>query len=694
MAGAAALPLLIHLLFRRKPQKVRFPMVRFIRQSRGRSFRRTWFKRLLLLLLRMGLLALLALLIARPALGGGPAGPEAGKLVTPAAALVIDDSLSMQYAIADTSWFDRARSRALELVEGLRGGPPTALITTSQPAAELVDTAEKVAGRLRRLRPTMRSDSCWAALRAAADLLPSEGGGRLRILLLTDMTVGAWMGWEGRKLDLGPRVDLFIVDCSEEGASNGGLTAIRHRGGPALRGGVVELEASILAGGGPLERTLQFEFDGRPICRRKVELEGGQTATERCTVRLAEAGHHGGSARFLTPDGLPADDRRAFTLEVAPDVRVLCVEDEPESERDSASYFFRLALNPWREPEKGIFRVDRAYSAELEEQPLEPFDAVALVGAGDVSPGGWRRLARHLGGGGALVVFCGPATGENYHADEALGVLGTRVGAVVDAGEEEPFAPRTVRAGHPFVEALEASGTSLSGVRFLKCRRLNPSSTAEEVLSFGPGLPALVLDRRGGRVAVFASTADDRWGLFARTPGYVPFCRELLLHMTGREAGGVRSYPVGAQVPILFEPSEYPTIVEVTPPGAGASERLMPGATPGRRSYWDTDLPGYYRVEFERQDRRWTSGFAVNTAATESRLEKVPLRRLKTALQAGRVELLEDEAVSRGPVREGGRAHELTPYVALAALLLLVAEGFVANRFYPAASAEQGEETA
>jgi hypothetical protein len=183
-------------------------------------------------------------------------------------------------------------------------------------------------------------------------------------------------------------------------------------------------------------------------------------------------------------------------------------------------------------------------------------------------------------------------------------------------------------------------------------------------------------------VAVFGGPLDDRWGDFVSSAAFVPFCHEMILHLAGRSTAGLRSYAVGARVTVEHETSRWPTVVHVTSPGAVAAERLLPGATPGKLTYWKTDVPGYYAVDFEQQDRTWRSGFAVNTGPEESRLERVPWEQLQSSISAREMELVEDARwLGEGGGGSGG-SHEWTPWVALAVLGVLVAENFLANRFY------------
>src|ERR1043165_4949986 len=76
--GAAAIPVLIHLLTRRKPREVRFPSLDFLAEVNQSEIRRLRLKQWLLLLLRTLAAALRAMAMARPRMRGGVAGRAAG----------------------------------------------------------------------------------------------------------------------------------------------------------------------------------------------------------------------------------------------------------------------------------------------------------------------------------------------------------------------------------------------------------------------------------------------------------------------------------------------------------------------------------------------------------------------------------------------------------------------------------------
>src|SRR5881392_493367 len=92
LAGLAAvvLPILAHLLFRRRSRPVDLGTLRFLKVAIRQDTRRRWLKRWLLLALRLGCVILLVLLFARPFRAEFAGGGDAGLSV-----LLLDRSASM-----------------------------------------------------------------------------------------------------------------------------------------------------------------------------------------------------------------------------------------------------------------------------------------------------------------------------------------------------------------------------------------------------------------------------------------------------------------------------------------------------------------------------------------------------------------------------------------------------------------------
>jgi len=94
-----------------------------------------------------------------------------------------------------------------------------------------------------------------------------------------------------------------------------------------------------------------------------------------------------------------------------------------------------------------------------------------------------------------------------------------------------------------------------------------------------------------------------------------------------------------------------------------------------------TNLPGNYRLSVDAV--KWMDGFSLNAPAEESTLEKVPVEAIEDLTGKDSVVPLDKNRDLRDAIAGGGKHPiDLFPWLLIAVLLLLAAEGLVANRFY------------
>ena len=151
LGGAAlvAVPLVLHLIMRRKPVPHEFPALRFLRERAVANRRRLQVSHLFLLLLRMAAVALLALALARPVLRG--AGWLADGEGPVAAALVFDTAPRMALREANETRLERAAKLARVLLDKLPEGSKVAVLDTAGAPAAFSPSAAAAAARVERL---------------------------------------------------------------------------------------------------------------------------------------------------------------------------------------------------------------------------------------------------------------------------------------------------------------------------------------------------------------------------------------------------------------------------------------------------------------------------------------------------------------------------------------------------------------
>ncbi len=163
---AASIPLLIHLWSRRQAVTVDFSSLMFLIAAHRQNVRRIQLKQLLILILRMLIVALIALALARPFLTLGL--PLAAVRAKTDVVIVLDNSYSMGYQDVDGVWFEKAQTLASDVLRSLRHGDSACLILMSDipqpvfrqltPDVESVITAiqqAKVSNRATKVQPSV-----------------------------------------------------------------------------------------------------------------------------------------------------------------------------------------------------------------------------------------------------------------------------------------------------------------------------------------------------------------------------------------------------------------------------------------------------------------------------------------------------------------------------------------------------------
>ena len=172
--AASALPLLIHLLSRRRAREVPFSSLRFLERSDRKSMRRINLRRLILLALRTLAIAVIALAFARPVITGRTASLFPGK-EPKSVVVMVDRSYSMGVRGNEGTAFDAAAAAALDIAGGLEEDDELTIVLFDEGAEEIF-TAERpgraaAAGALAGEEPSLKGTDLRAAAGHGAALL-------------------------------------------------------------------------------------------------------------------------------------------------------------------------------------------------------------------------------------------------------------------------------------------------------------------------------------------------------------------------------------------------------------------------------------------------------------------------------------------------------------------------------------------
>jgi hypothetical protein len=420
-----AVPIVVHLLNRRRHVEMPWAAMRFLLEATRRNSRRIRLEQLILLAVRTLILLLLAFALARPfvAASGVLGTTEAGvhRIV------VLDASYSMTAAGDGGSRFDAARRAVGDVVRDARQGDAlNLLVMRSRGPRVLVGEPafrhEEVLDELDRLEATHEPGDLPAVLRDVARLLKSVPEPRRKeVVFVGDLQRSDWSpagnGARARLREafdaLGGDVPLTIVDVGgRASAANVAVTRIEVEAEGFVAVGVpLALRATLVHHGQDVRASHPVELyvDDRLRERRTVNLPAEGEATVDFAFALDDPGEHVVEVRS-PPDVLPLDDVRRIVLRARETVNVLLVDGRPSGRfGESATSFLQVALAPSREgqPWRGLLQLRTIGEGELQDVDLARYDVVFVANVALLVDREADLLRRYVESGGGLVVSLG-----------------------------------------------------------------------------------------------------------------------------------------------------------------------------------------------------------------------------------------------------------------------------------------------
>jgi hypothetical protein len=650
-----AAPIIFHLIRRTSREKIPFSSLMFLTPTPPRITRKSRLENILLLVMRCGVIALLALAFARPFLRQRTV-PEVS--ASKRTVVLIDASASMK---RDALWTE-AKRRAVEIVRKAGAGDEISIALFDRGNRVLVSFAEWAAAapaqraglvreRFDAQQPGWGLAHLGNALISASDLLDADAGRELRgeLIVLTDAAQGTRL--DGLQGFAWPRnVTVTAIPLKTTKLNNAGVQILPESiaSGPSTE--LVRARVSNSAESTREQFALRWSSGSTGIVT--VYVPPGQSRT----IEIPKPSKP--DRLVLTGDEADFDNSAAYVPPQRQRISVLFVGDQAESDPKGLHFYLKRAFT---ETARELVTVTNARSRDSLS-----LSNVSFIVVGDVPAEESVRSIRTALEAGATAVV--PMTTAR-HAEVVSALAGVTVTA------EEAAVSRYAMFGeidfsHPlFSPFSDARFSDFTKIHFWKHRklRLEPSPHARIAAKFDSGDTAVAHFPVGkGALFVFAAGWHPDDGQLALSSKFVPLLYSML-EFSGAIKSRALAYNVGDGVEL----------------GAGISSVQKPGGASGQLSatgsFSDTDVPGIY-----------TAGeiqFAVNVPPEESRTSPMPLEEL---LKLG-VPLASTDTASTKPGREARKAallraaemesrQKLWRWLIAATLVVLVVETFLAAR--------------
>ena len=368
--AAVAVPIIIHLLNRRKFKTVTWAAMKFVKLSVDQNQRRMRIEDLILLLIRCALVALLALALARPALKDSSTDVLGQAKVT--GIVILDNSYSMDLRLkageggdsGGGATFEQARKAAKATVDALPSGSAVGVLLASDIVRGVIDEPtydlNQAHAELDRAQVSHHATDLFPAVESAVNILKERADLRKEIYIVTDGQASGWQqNADIQKLieDNKGDIDVYVLRVGEDTVPgnmaitkldvSSGLTPVKH----PLR---IEVEVANRGKNEWQGVTVTLYVDERPDPVDQVNIPAGKagaTLPVPLFARLEKEGSHSIRASFNDPEryaSLPADNQNRLVVNAVSDVRVLVVDGDGAASdpRDNESFFLGVALSP------------------------------------------------------------------------------------------------------------------------------------------------------------------------------------------------------------------------------------------------------------------------------------------------------------------------------------------------------------
>jgi hypothetical protein len=667
--AAVGVPILIHLLNRRRSKREPFSSLEFLEEVTRRQRRRIQLRQWILLALRMLAVACVVLAMMRPAVRSGLPG-GAGDT---AATVIFDTSYSMAAGTEAASTRELADSRLAELGTLFSAGDRVQLLfPDAEPTRAFdgpVQDFDRLEGAAKRAPLRYVPANPYLALEEAGRDLSQSTALNREIYVLSDFQAADWE-WGDRMPDLSTETRVYLVPLATDDLPN---VAIAN---------AAFVQASIRSGSsGAVRVTLanhsEDALSGHPVrvfVGDEVVADGtiGVPANDVATADLPLIRELDPSSILevrIDEDALAVDDVAWVTTGERQTIRVLIVHGGGMDTAQKEPYL-RLALDPPGQVGERFFTVNEIALRDLPVETDLDYDVFVLNNVERLSEGVAERLRlAHRDGAGVLMILGDRVDLRYYNTHVLPGLLDVTLESALSANGNH-FTLRPEVIGHPIFDGFRVGmGEDLSQAKFTKLVASDVGPGARVLAKLG-NYPGIV---ESERVILMTSAADLRWGNFPTGGSFLPFLHQAMLDLASAAIGARQAL---AGEPIVTELSLDDVSGDITvfaPNGEALAyeQQVVAGNVIVRTD--PAPVPGAYRFDSGGSTRKAVS---VHLDPDEGRLRYADPTAITERFE-GNVAILGGDAPLSRRVLQDRQGREIWPILIVLALAFLVAESII-----------------
>ncbi|HRZ43128.1 MAG TPA: BatA domain-containing protein [Bacteroidales bacterium] len=436
---ALSIPVLVHLFNFRKPRKVFFTNVRFLRELKLESRKKSRIRHLLVLLARMLALTALVMAFAGPVLLDRGAVPLKGK---PLVVVYLDNSYSMQAQGRQGILLETAARKAAE-VAGYYGPSEEFYLITNDFSA----TFSRIVNRsdflnlLSSVRYSPVSRSAQEIYERVGDLKKRNPSRAITLFMISDFQLATVKPEEATPPE---GIRGYLVPLAGTSDHNLYIDSVWSEIPVMRTGQVMELFARVGNSGSSdaEEVPIALNIHGKEVAVAAVTVPAGARIPVKLSARIPSEGIYQG---FVSLEDNPIifDDRFYLGFRVAAARNLLLLDGD---QKDVA--FSRIFGND------SLFRLDVRPSTQIDYAALSRYDMIFLNGIEQVTDGMQDALVNYVTSGGSMAVLPPSAGKDPAQLNALLNTLGVAAYGTPDTADTRVS---SINTEHPLFKGVFAT---------------------------------------------------------------------------------------------------------------------------------------------------------------------------------------------------------------------------------------------
>ncbi len=663
LAGAAAflIPLLIHLLNKRRVQTVRWGAMHLLHEVLRQKKRRLQIEQWLLLLTRIAIPIVLALCLARPVMSALRQIPGFGKT---SAAILLDDSFSMRAPSAAGSATVQARQDIQRIIDNLPRGSDAQVILAGGTPRKLMDQSTSALDLIPKQLADVASQSgpvnANELFQTAGATLQKAPNAAREIIVISDFQESDWKAIaDGASLPAletltrqEPQPQITFYRVPTELSENLSIASAELSALVAAETQPVGLRVRVQNHGKRpwQDVAVHLEADGARLRTARVSVPPDGEASLSFTHAFEKVGDHTLAVR-IEGDSFPEDNAFFSVIQVRNQLNTLLIDGDPSNEPLAGSAdFLEIALTPHQSASaslKDLVRTSKADVKRLRDEDLRGKEVIVLANVERFNR--ITELDRFVKDGGGLLIFAGPKCDIDWYNREFFkNGQGLFPCAVKGYGRiestENPARVLQQRLSHPSTAYFnDPRSGRLQDAEFLHWFQFAPADDkTQTLLSLDRGVPLIVEKKVGrGRVIAVATTASPEWSNLPLQPFFVPLAQRLVTYLATQSTTPAWQF-VGAPLQINLKKEQADVDYTLTDSIGKADD--YKSRREGEAALLESKpiaTPGVYELRPKNAEAAPPRLFAFNVNPAESQLRTLPpdqVRRLAERFGAGYAE--------------------------------------------------------